>query len=593
MRRKGMNEMDISNIISLLSGTALFLFGMSLMGDGLKKVAGNRLEILLYKLTNTPWKGILLGTGVTAVIQSSSATSAMVVGFVNSGMMKFSQSIGIILGSIIGTSITGWVICLSSIGGGSGWVQLLSTATITGVISIAGTLLRMFGKKQSHIHTGDIMLGFAVLMFGMSAMSGSVAPLTESEAFIHVLTVFSNPLLGILAGLLFTAILQSASATVGILQALAITGAIDFATAFPLIMGISVGSAVPVLLSALGANTDGKRTSVVYLLTNVFGTVLCGSVFYAVNFAHPLPFLGMTMSAVTIALLNTTFRLVTVLALWPLVGALEKLTCRLVKDGPAAVEKKPNLIRPEDRFLPYPPLAISQCREFMIAMAAGARNSLIAALSLTTEYSEDGFQRVAQLEEESDRYEDGIGTYLMKITRRELSKGQNAEVSEFFHTLPDLERISDHALNIAETAQEIHQKGITYSDDAMHELAVIHGALAEIASLTVDAFSRSDLRLAARVEPLEEVIDDLVAQLKQNHVTRLRQGSCSLEQGFTFNNLLVDCERISDHCSNIALALLERDTGVVGSHEYLKNLEDAKQVSFTHHFEEYQQKYAL
>ena len=394
-----MNEMDISNIISLLSGTALFLFGMSLMGDGLKKVAGNRLEILLYKLTNTPWKGILLGTGVTAVIQSSSATSAMVVGFVNSGMMKFSQSIGIILGSIIGTSITGWVICLSSIGGGSGWVQLLSTATITGVISIAGTLLRMFGKKQSHIHTGDIMLGFAVLMFGMSAMSGSVAPLTESEAFIHVLTVFSNPLLGILAGLLFTAILQSASATVGILQALAITGAIDFATAFPLIMGISVGSAVPVLLSALGANTDGKRTSVVYLLTNVFGTVLCGSVFYAVNFAHPLPFLGMTMSAVTIALLNTTFRLVTVLALWPLVGALESLTCRLVKDGPAAVEKKPNLIQPEDRFLPYPPLAISQCREFMIAMAAGARNSLIAALSLTTEYSEDGFHRVAQLEE--------------------------------------------------------------------------------------------------------------------------------------------------------------------------------------------------
>lgn len=585
--------MDISNIISLLSGTALFLFGMSLMGDGLKKVAGNRLEILLYKLTSTPWKGILLGTGVTAVIQSSSATSAMVVGFVNSGMMQFGQSIGIILGSILGTSITGWVICLSSLGGGSGWIQLLSTATITGVISIVGIILRMFSKKQSHIHTGDIMLGFAVLMFGMSSMSGSVAPLTESEAFIHVLTVFSNPLLGILAGALFTCILQSASATVGILQALAITGAIDFSTAFPLIMGIAVGSAVPVLLSALGANADGKRTSVVYLLTNVFGTVLCGSVFYAVNAVHPFPFLSVTMTTVTIALLNTTFRLITVLALWPFIGVLEKVTCRLVKDQPVAEAKKPDLIQPEDRFLPYPPLAISHCREFIIAMAAGSRNSVLSALTLTHDYSEDGFRRVQALESESDRYEDGIGTYLLKINSRELSVDQNAEVSEFFHTLPDFERISDHALNVAETAQEIHQKGITYSENARHELSVIGSAVAEIVTTTVDAFSRSDLRLASHVEPLEEVIDDLCSQLKQNHVTRLQHGECSLEQGFTFNNLLVDYERISDHCSNIALALLDMGTDSINAHEYLKNLEDAKQASFNRHFREYQEKYAL
>ncbi len=585
--------MDLSNIISLLSGTALFLFGMSLMGDGLKKVAGNRLEVLLYKLTNTSWKGILLGTGVTAVIQSSSATSAMVVGFVNSGMMKFRQAIGIILGSIIGTSITGWVICLSSLGGGSsGWIELLSTATLTGIISIAGIILRMFSKKQALIHTGDIMLGFSVLMFGMSTMSGSVAPLTESPGFIQVLTVFSNPLLGILAGALFTAVLQSASATVGILQALAITGAIDFSTAFPLIMGIAVGSAVPVLLSALGANADGKRTSFVYLLTNVFGMVLCGSIFYAVNAARPFPFLHLTMSTVSIALMNTVFRLATVVLLYPAIPLLEKLTCRLIPEqsGGAKHTGEP---RPEDRFLPYPPLAIAQCREFIIAMAAGARNSLTGALSLVGHYSTEGFEQVAALEEQSDRYEDTIGTYLMKITLRELDARQNAEVSEFLHTLPDFERISDHALNIAETAQEIHQKSIIYSDDAYHELEVMQHAVEEIVTLTVDAFSRNDLRLAAKIEPLEEVIDELCNQLKQNHVNRLQHGQCSLEHGFPFNNLLVDYERVSDHCSNIALALLEVDTDALNTHEHLKNLEAEKHASFLRNLESYQQKYAL
>lgn len=588
-------KMDLSNIISLLSGTALFLFGMSLMGDGLKKVAGNRLEVLLYKLTNTSWKGILLGTGVTAVIQSSSATSAMVVGFVNSGMMKFRQSIGIILGSIIGTSITGWVICLSSLsGGGGGWVKLLSTATLTGVISIIGIILRMFSKRRALIHTGDIMLGFAVLMFGMSTMSGSVSPLTESPTFVRVLTVFSNPLLGILAGALFTMVLQSASATVGILQALAITGAIDFSTAFPLIMGIAVGSAVPVLLSALGANADGKRTSVVYLLTNVFGMIVCGSIFYALNAAIHFPFMSMTMSTVSIALVNTIFRTITVLLLYPLIPALEKFTCRLVKEQASGTHKaKPDEPRPEDRFLPYPPLAIAQCREFIIAMAVGARNSLTEALRLPQNYSQKGFDHVAKLEDESDRYEDMIGTYLMKITLRELDAKQNAEVSEFLHTLPDFERISDHALNIAETAKEIHEKSIQYTEEAWHELEIMQKAVNEIVTLTVDAFSKNDLRLAARVEPLEEVIDDLCNQLKQNHVTRLQHGQCSLEHGFPFNNLLVDYERAADHCSNIALALLEVEAHTLNTHEYAKNMEDAKHAYFTDTMKEYYEKYAL
>lgn len=583
--------MDLSNIISLLSGTALFLFGMSIMGDGLKKTAGNRLEVLLYQLTSTPWKGILLGTGVTAVIQSSSATSAMVVGFVNSGMMRFHQAIGIILGSILGTSITGWVICLSSIGGGSGWVQLLSTATITGVISIAGIILRMFSKKTSHRHAGDIMLGFAVLMFGMSTMSGSVAPLTESPGFVRVLTVFSNPLLGILAGALFTCILQSASATVGILQALAITGAIDFATALPLIMGIAVGSAVPVLLSALGASADGKRTSTVYLLTNIFGTVVCGAVFYSVNAVHPFPYLTMTMTTVSIALMNTVFRLVTVVLLYPFIGLLEKLTCRLIADDAGTPAPQADVIQPEDRFLPYPPLAISHCSEFIYTMAAVARDGLLAALGTVDHYTEEAFQKVAELEERSDCYEDGVGTYLMKITRRELNRSQNTEVSKFLHTLPDFERISDHALNIAEVAQEIHEKGVVYSDSARHELAVVQDAVGDVVSMTVDAFIRTDFQLAARVEPLEQVIDALCSKLKQHHVDRLQSGDCSLEQGFTFNNLLVNYERISDHCSNIAAAVLEARENAVNTHEYLRNKEN--QEAFRSAYSEYMRKYAI
>ncbi len=587
--------MDISNLISLLSGTALFLFGMSLMGDGLKKVAGNRLEVLLYKLTNTSWKGILLGTGVTAVIQSSSATSAMVVGFVNSGMMRFRQAIGIILGSIIGTSITGWVICLSSLGGGGGgWVELLSTATLTGIISIAGIILRMFSKRAALIHTGDIMLGFSVLMFGMSAMSGSVAPLTESKAFLDVLIAFSAPFLGILAGALFTCVLQSASATVGILQALAITGAIDFATAFPLIMGIAIGSAVPVLLSALGANTDGKRTSCVYLLTNIFGTVVCGIAFYAANAMVGFSFLSMTMTTVSIALLNTVFRFITVMLLYPFIGGLEKFTCRLIRDSKKTeTEEKPALIRPEDRFLPYPPLAIAQCREFSVAMAAEARESMITAFSLIDAYSDDGFRIVEKLEAKSDQYEDIIGTYLMKITCSELSGRQNAKVSEFLHTLPDFERISDHALSVAKTAQEIHEKGITYSSHAKQELQIVQNAVIEIVSMTVASFSNTDLELAAKVEPLEEVVDDLCDEIKLHHVERLQQGLCSLEQGFTFNDLLVSYERISDHCSNIALALLELEADTFNTHEHLKNMGSKKQAYFDQNYTEFQQKYSL
>ena len=585
--------MDIPNVISLLGGVALFLFGMSLMGEGLKKIAGNRLEVLLYKLTNTSWKGILLGTMVTAVIQSSSATSVMVVGFVNSKMMRFRQAIGIILGAIFGTSVTGWVICLSSLGSGGGWVQLLSTTTLTGIIAIIGIILRMFCKSQNKNRLGDILMGFAVLMFGMSTMSGAVAPLKESGEFIHILTAFSHPLLGILVGMIFTAILQSASAAVGILQALTATGAVDFATAFPLIMGIAIGAALPVLLSSLGANVNGKRTAFVYLLIDMLGVAIWSAVFYTLNGILTFSFHNATMTTVSVALLNTVFRLATVLILSPFVGLLEKAICFFIKDKPEEAYAVSPLPQLEERFIPHPALAIAQCREFITAMAKCAQDSLTCAFDVLENYSDDGLNKVMELENLTDQYEDSLGTYLVKVTTNELSNAQNIEISKFLHTLSDFERIADHALNIAQVAQEIDEKSITYSDQAVHELSVVENAVKEIVSIAIDAFSQNNLQLAAKVEPLEELIDGLCDEMKLHHVDRIQKGVCSLNQGFTFNDLLTNYERISDHCSNIAVAMIELETDSFNTHEYLKSMEKMKQASFVQHFEEFRKKYTL
>jgi len=585
--------MTVADIISLLGGVALFLFGMSLMGDGLKKVAGNRLEVLLYRLTNTPWKGILLGTGVTAVIQSSSATSVMVVGFVNSGMMKFRQAIGIVLGAILGTSVTGWIISLSSIGGGSGWVELLSTSTLTGIIAIIGIICRMLGKTQTHKHVGDILMGFAVLMFGMSIMSASVAPLKESREFVKILTVFSHPILGILVGIVFTCILQSASASVGILQALTMTGAVDFATALPLIMGIAIGAAVPVLLSSLGANVNGKRTAFVYLLIDVLGAAICGVVFYVLNSIFNFGFMDSRLNTVSVALVNTLFRLATVIILYPLINLLEKITCLLVKGKPSVPAPQADDIRLEDRFLPFPSLSIAQCREVIHSMAKTAQDSISCAIGLLNSFDIDAYNNTEALEASSDKFEDSIGTYLMKITRNELTPDQNTEVSKFLHTLSDFERLSDHALNIAVVAKEIHDKGVRYSPEASHELEVVQSAILEIVSIAVNSFIDNDLNSAAKVEPLEEVIDSLCDELKLHHVDRLQKGICTLEQGFTFNDLLTNYERVSDHCSNIALAMIELETDAFNTHEYLRNIEEIKQQSFTEHLEEFRTKYSL
>ena len=583
--------MGPTNIITLLGGIALFLYGMSVMGDNLKKVAGNKLEVILYRLSSTPLKGVLLGTGVTAVIQSSSATSVMVVGFVNSGMMKVRQAIGIIMGAILGTSITGWILCLSAVSG-SGWIELLSTATLTGLFAIAGILLRMVSKKKPVQRIGTILLGFSVLMYGMISMSGAVAPLKESPAFIGLLTKFSNPLLGILVGIAFTAVIQSASAAVGILQALAVTGAITFEIALPIIMGIAIGAAVPVLLSALGANASGKRTSFAYLLIDVLGVIIWSVIFYSIHAVRPFPFMESTLTTVTIALMNTLFRLATVLVLMPFMGLLEKLVCWLVPDDANAQEAQ-DMDRLEERFLQHPALSIEQSRLVTNSMALKARENLLNAIALRSNYSDSAFQTVADLEDVIDRYEDKLGTYLMKITRKSLSAAQTEEVSKYLHTISDFERISDHASNISEVMQEIHEKNVAFSEAALHELNILENAVTEILSLAVDAFVNNDGALADRVEPLEEIIDGLCDEMKSHHVERLQQGTCTLGQGFVFNDLLTNYERVADHCSNIAVAIIELESDSFDTHEYLNSVKEMKDSSFARYYEDYKQKFSI
>ena len=585
--------MSVSDYIALLGGVALFLFGMAFMGENLKRVAGSKLELILYRLSSTPLKGILLGTGVTAVIQSSSATSVMVVGFVNSGMMKVRQAIGIIMGAILGTSVTGWLVALSSISGGSGWVELLSTTTLTGLIAIVGIALRMVSKNRSMRHLGDIMLGFAVLMFGMSAMSAAVAPLKESPAFIRMLTAFSNPLLGILVGILITSVLQSASAAVGILQALAATGAVTFDVALPIVMGIAIGAAVPVLLSALGASVAGRRTAFAYLIIDVLGVLIWSAIFYGANAIFSFPFLSAVMTAFTIALMNTVFRFATVVALAPLIRPMERLVCLLVPDKSPRSGDTEDMDRLEERFLQHPALAVEQSRLVTNSMALRAQENLTDALALRTNYSDKGFDRVEEMESVIDRYEDKLGTYLMKITVKSISTEQSEDVSKYLHTISDFERISDHALNIAEAAREMHQKGLAFSGDAAHELDVMEAAVKEILQLSVESFVSTDLQKAARVEPLEEIIDGLCDELKLHHVERLKTGECTLSQGFVFNDLLTNYERVADHCSNVAVAMIELKSDSFDTHEYLKSVRQMRDESFSRHFEEYRQKYSL
>lgn len=583
--------MDISNLFSLFCGIALFMFGMSLMGDGLKRVAGNRLELLLAKLTSTPIRGILLGTGVTAIIQSSSATSVMTVGFVNSGMMKFRQSIGIILGSILGTSITGWVIAMSEIQGSGSWTALFSTTTITGVIAFVGILFRTFSKRYTNV--GSIMLGFVVLMVGINTMSASVAPLSESQAFVGILTMFANPVFGILAGVLFACVLQSASAAVGILQALTATGAIDFATALPILLGISIGAAFPVLLSALAAGTEGKRTAFVYLLASVLGVVICDSVFYLLNLVFSFPFMGRTMNAFSIAMVNTLFRLANVVVLCPFIGLVDKLTCFIIKDKPQAATQKIEPIPLEERFLPYPPLAISETRNAIYDMAQAAEKSVQIGFDLLNQYSEEQMDQVTQYEALADQYENRIGTYLMRLSRGELKKEENADVFKYMHTLSDFERITDYAMNIAYIAKRDENEKIVFSDEANKALDVIKSAVTELLNRTVKAFIQDEQHVEADIAVLNVVIHKLCNQAELQHVERLQSGTCTLQQGTRFSELLNHMEQISTRCAKIIKSVMEVHADSYQMHAENSQELDLKSSKYKKVLDDYKQKYEI
>lgn len=586
--------MDISNIISLLGGVAMFLFGMSVMGDSLKKVAGSRMEMILYKLSGSVPKGILLGTGVTAVIQSSSATSVMVVGFVNSGMMKVKQAIGIVLGAILGTSVTGWILCLNSLGGsGASMASLLSTEVLTGIIALIGIILWMAAKKNYMKNIGGIMLGFAVLMYGMSMMSGAISPLRENPSFIKALTTFSNPVLGVLVGLLITAVIQSASAAVGILQALAVTGAVQFDMALPILMGIGIGASVPVMLSALGAGTNGKRTAFVYLIINIVGAIIVGVIFYSLNGIIGFGFMDKTMTMVSVALLNTLYRLAIVILLSPAIGFLEKMVNGIFPTSKEAAAEQADMDKLETRFLEHPALSLAQSKEVIDSMAEKTLESVESAIAVRRNYSKAGINKVFDMEGLLDRYEDKLGTYLFKITSRDLSEAQSKEVSKYLRVLSDFERISDHAKNVGEAVEEIHEKRIVFSADAEEEIKVLEDAIVEITDMTIKAFIEGDMEAALKIDPLEEVIDDLCDEIKSNHIDRVSRQECTLEIGFVFNDLLIDYERISDHCSNVAVDILESGDDMFEAHEYHLSLDNRQNEEFLRHFNDYKKKYVI
>ena len=580
--------MNLISIVTLLGGLALFLYGVTLMGDGLGKVAGDKLQLVLYKLTSNPLKGILLGAGITALIQSSTAASVMVIGFVNAGLMVFKQAVSVILGSIVGTSVTGWIVSLSSIGGGSGWTAYFSTAFITGIMAVIGIVLLKFSSKPKRNQIGTILLGFAVLMFGMSTMSQAVTPLKESEDFISMLTSFSNPVLGILVGIVFTAIIQSSAAAVGILQALSMTGALTFATAYPITLGIAVGGALPVLISAIGANINARRTALTHLVIDILGAVFCGIVFYAVNAVVHFGFMSAHLDPVTVALLNTIFRIVTVVVLTPMIGLLEKIVCTLIKDEP--VPETPGGLL-EERFLEHPVLAIEQSRIALNTMAERSRKDLMLAFEMTHDYSDAMYDKVRGIEKEVDNYEDNLSTYLVKIATKELTSDQNEEVYRFLHAITDLEEISDYAMDIAKRTREIHARGLSLRSDVQESMRVMEAALTEIVDTAIKALIDHDMEAARRVEPLEENIVVLCREMKQQYMDNVRNEDISVDEGFVLHDLIDYYERISMHCSSIAVALIELDLEELGVRNYTVSLRQRRDAIFKDRVEEYRNKY--
>ncbi len=578
--------MSIANTISLLGGLAFFLFGMTLLGEGLKRMAGGKLEMILAKLTSTTFRGVLLGTFVTAVIQSSSATTVMVVGFVNSGIMQLRNAIGIIMGANIGTTATGWILVLAGVEEGG-----VSSATMFSLVAFIGIILYFFCKKPTQKSLGMVMLAFAVLMSGMQSMSGAMAPLKQSPAFLHFISAVSNPVVAILVGIAVTAVIQSCSASIGILQALSVTGVISYEVALPMVIGMCIGACAPVLLSAIGAKVNGKRAAFVYLLFNLSGAALLIIPFYLIHALVGLDFMSATATSMGIAIVNTVFKVCATLLLIPFAGLLQKAVTMLFPDKPDEDDDPRQKVVLDERLLAHPALALEQAERALFQMAVASFKNLQRSTELFTQFSAEKFDKILSREERVDRYEDRLVAYLVQLHTQPLSDKETRTSAKYLTCLSNIERISDHAVNLAELAQELAQKKITFSPQAMEELAVCTGAIHEIIELTDAAMTRNDLVSARTVEPLEETIDRLSKVLKDNHIQRLQAGQCTLALGFIYNDAINNFERISDHCSNIAMAVLEANDAHLLPHAYQHALEAPGQEGYHRQLAFYQDKY--
>ncbi len=552
--------MGLTMLFSLLCGVSLFLFGMTLMGDGLKNVAGNKLELTLYRLSKSPVKGILFGAAVTGVIQSASATSAMVIGFVNSGIMKVAQSIGLIIGANIGTSVNGWILCLSYIEESEGLAVLLSTTTITAVVAVVGILFKMFAKRAILRKVGDIMFGFVILMVGMQMMSNAVAPLQESPDFTTRITMFSNPVLGILLGILISLLLQSSCAAIGVLQALSLTGGIGFSAAFPIIMGIGIGASCPVILSGIGAGKNGKRTALSFLVINVLGTLLCCTIFYGSHALCDFEVMDKVMTPVGIAFVNSAFRIAIAIFLLPFLKQVEKLLFVFLpsKDG----EDKENEIFDllEEHFLENPELAIRQSQVVMDGMVEKVRSNLIRSLKLLEEYSEERYSKVHRRENLIDKYEDKLEAYLVRLTMGEMDLEQSRQVSKILYMAGEFERLADQAVNLADVANELHESKAHFSEEAQKELATLNDAVKEILEVTIEIFSNDDTERVAEVSAMKKTVGKLCDECKMAHISRIQSGKCNKQSEFVFHEILDEMEHIAVYCSNVTVTMLELES---------------------------------
>lgn len=586
--------MDIFGVLSLIGGLALFLYGMNVMGASLEKMSGGKLERILEKLTSNPIKAVLLGAGVTAIIQSSSATTVMVVGFVNSGIMKLSQAIGIIMGANIGTTITAWLLSLTGIEGSSFLIQMLKPSSFAPILALIGILFTMSGKSDKKKDIGTILLGFAVLMQGMETMSAAVEPLADVPEFTNILLMFNNPLLGVLAGAVLTGVIQSSSASVGILQALSVTGGFTYSSVIPIILGQNIGTCVTALLSAVGANRSARRTAFVHLYFNLIGSALFLTLYFAGNAIIGFPFANDVVGAADIALVHTIFNVFTTLILLPFTKGLEKLaylTLPLTEDEMEAREDVFAVL--DERFLNSPSYAIEQCRILVNQMAELTRTSFVEAMQILSEYSEEKAAEVVKMENQIDAYNDKISAYLTRLNGEDLSANDSLQVTTLLHCITDIERISDHAINVVESAQLIHKKGYEFSKKALEELAVYGEALEDILNRTTDAFVQDNQELARTVEPLEEVIDALNKKVKKHHMKRLNKGKCTIELGLVLSDLAMNYERVADHCSNIAVYMLQLTDAQLEEHRFTEQMDAKETAEFTRLHDEFRKKYEL